>query len=100
VGREGGDAELVGERRDPLLGRPDPLAAHLDYLVPADLLVEQATADAVARLDHNRPLAGGGDPAGGDETGKPSTDDCDVSLSRPAGFSPRTLHGTETSSAP
>ena len=64
IGREGVDAELAGERRDPLLGRADPLAADLDHLALADLLVEQPAADAVARLDHDR-LRPGGERAGG-----------------------------------
>jgi hypothetical protein len=87
VGWEGGDPELSGERRDPLLGRPDPLAADLDHLAVADLLVEQAAADAVARLEHDRPLAGGGNPAGGDKPGEARSDDRDVSFNRIVGRS-------------
>ena len=82
IGREGLDAQLAGERRDPLLGRADPLAADLDHLAVADLLVEQPAADPVARLDHDRLCPGGEEPTGGDEPGEPGADDRDVSLDR------------------
>ncbi len=100
VGREGLDAQLAGERRDPLLGRTDPLAADLDHLALADLLVEQPAADPVTRLDHDRLRSGGEETTGGDETGEPGPDDRDVGLNRVASASlPGALHRNETSSA-
>ena len=74
-GRERLDAELARERREPVLGRPDPLAARLDDLAAADLLVERAPADAVARLEHHHALAGAGQVARGDEAREPGADD-------------------------
>ena len=41
------------QRGEPVLGRPDPLPARLHDLAGADLLVERAPADAVARLEHD-----------------------------------------------
>src|SRR5215216_642956 len=44
---EGLDPELPRERREPVLGGPDPLAAHLHDLALADVVVEQAPAHAL-----------------------------------------------------
>ncbi len=98
MGREGLDAQLSGERRDPLLGRADPLAADLDQLARADLLVEQPAADPVAGLDYDRLDPGGKEAATGDEPGKAGPDDRDVRFGRVAGSLPRALHRDETSS--
>ena len=80
VGREGFDPELGGERREPLLGRADPLAADLDHLAVADLLVQQAAADPAAGLDHERLQPGRGEPPRGDESGETGAHDGDVGL--------------------
>ena len=60
VGGEGLDPERPGERRKPILGRPDPLAAHLDDPAVADVVVLDPAPDALAGLqDHRRSAAGG-----------------------------------------
>ena len=77
VGVEELDPEL-GEQRVhlALVGR-DPLAAELVRLA-ADLDVEQAPADAVARLEHDDVAAGGDELGRGDEPGEAGADDDDV----------------------
>ena len=53
VGGEVVHAELGRQRREPVLGGPDPLGAHLHDLAVADVLVEHPAAHAVARLHHH-----------------------------------------------
>ena len=58
-GREALDAELAGQRREPVLRRPDPLPARLDDLagvVRPERLVERPPADPVSSLEHHDPL--------------------------------------------
>ena len=74
-GRERLDAELGGQGREPVLRRADPLAAGLDHLPVADLLVERAAADALARLEHDRAPPGAAQVARGHEAREPGADD-------------------------
>ena len=53
VCREGVDAELLGQRGEPVLRRADPLPAHLHDLAVADVVVVHAPADTVACLHDN-----------------------------------------------
>jgi hypothetical protein len=72
------DAELAGQLDEAVLRRADPLAADLDHLAPADVVVQGAPADAVARLEHHdrRPV-GDRVPRRG-EPGQPGPDDDQV----------------------
>ena len=78
VGREGLDAELRRQLREPVLGRADPLAADLDDLAVADLMVEHAPADAVTRLEHHAVDPLGGELPRGRQPGQPGSDHDDV----------------------
>ncbi len=82
VGVEELDPEL-GEQgvHLALVGR-DPLAAELVRLA-ADLDVEQASADAVARLEHDDLTACRDELRGGDETGEACAHHDDVCILRP-----------------
>ena len=51
VGGKGAHPELGRQRREPVLGGPDPLAADLDDVAVADVLVQHPPADALARFD-------------------------------------------------
>jgi hypothetical protein len=74
-GGERRDAELGRQRREPVLGRADPRAARLEHLAIADLLVERAAADPVARLEHHHAPAGAGEVARRDQARQPGADD-------------------------
>ena len=80
--REALDAELLGQRGEPVLGRPDPLAARLHDLAGADVLVERAPADPVARLEHDHAAAGPLQIAGGHEPGQAGPHDDDIGFVR------------------
>jgi hypothetical protein len=80
VGREGVDPELTRERRQPVLGGPDPLAADLDDLPVADLLVEGPPAHPIARLDHDHGGAGAHRGAGGRQAGQAGPDHHEVGV--------------------
>lgn len=86
--RERADAELVGERGDPSLRRPDPLSAELDDLPRRDLGGEEATPDAPAGLEHH------GFDAGRDEVLAA------VSPASPAPTTIASVSGTPSSSVP
>jgi hypothetical protein len=75
VGRERLDPDLGGERGDPVLGRPDPLPAHLDHPSLAEVGVDRPPADPVARLEHQRLGSGRGERPGGGEPGEAGADD-------------------------
>ena len=51
VGREGRDAHARGHLEQRVLSGPDPLAADLDDLAVADVVVEHSAADAIARFE-------------------------------------------------
>ena len=77
-------AELAGERGEPVLRRPDPLAAHLDDLAVADVVVEEAAAHPVAGLDTTTDRAPRAvERAGGGEPGEPRAHDDHVRLASP-----------------
>jgi hypothetical protein len=59
IGREGLDLELARQREQPVLARPDPLAAHLDDPARADRGVQRSAAHPVAGLDDEHIAAGG-----------------------------------------
>ena len=73
------EPELGEERVHLALVRGDPLAAELVRLA-ADLDVEQAPADAIARLEHDDLAARRGEIGGRDEAGDSGADDDDISL--------------------
>jgi len=54
VGRERGHAKLARQRQDPVLGRPGPLASHLDDLAVADRVADDPPA---ARTITDRPAS-------------------------------------------
>ena len=68
------DPELRGQRGEPVLGRADPLPAHLDDLAVADVVVEHAPADPVARLHHHDRRAARAQPARRGEAREPGAD--------------------------
>ena len=71
------DSELCEQGVHLALVGSDPLAPELVRLA-ADLDVEQAATDPVARLEDDDVTARGDELRGGDETGKARTDDDDV----------------------
>ena len=71
--RERRDAELVGEARDPVLGRPDPLAAEIEDVV-ADPARQRAAADPIAGLDHDHVGPGGAELARRAQARQPGAD--------------------------
>ena len=81
-GRVGLDPELGRQRLEPVLGRPDPLAADLDHRPVLEAMVEGPPADPVLRLehDHDRPRAG--QLARGRQAGEAGADDRDIESSR------------------
>ncbi|MDF1604905.1 class II aldolase/adducin family protein [Nocardioides sp. YIM 152315] len=69
------DPQLVGEREDVVLGRADERAARLDHGgAGAQLVVEHAPADPVARLDEENVVAAVGQVAGRDQPGDAAAD--------------------------
>ena len=61
VGRVELQAQLLHQFQCPVLGRADPLAAHLDHLAAGvrDLPVQRAAADPVPGLQNRDVIAGG-----------------------------------------
>ena len=78
--RERRDPELVDERADVVLRRPDELRAEVDDLTAGHGAVEHPPADAIARLDDRHRVPGAGDLARRDEAGEPGADDDDIVL--------------------
>ena len=74
--------ELLGERGEAVLRRPDPLAADLHDLAVAEVLVQQPAADAIARLEHDHRGAAGQQVAGRHEAREPGADDGHVGLAQ------------------
>ena len=74
----------VGERRDARLRRADELAAELGDVPAAEVGVQRAAADAVARLEDDDGVPGGGEPARRGEPREPGADDRDVGAARAA----------------
>ena len=88
VGGEGVDPEVDGEPLDPVLRRPDPLAAHLDHHAVIQLPVHDPAADAVARLDDDDLTPAGKQRLRRAEPRQPCSHDDDVGLD-PFGHEPR-----------
>ena len=84
VGREGVDADVLGQRGDVVLGGADELGAALGDDAAAEVDVEHAPAHAVARLEHDDRPAGGDEVARGGQAGEPGADDDDVGGARAA----------------
>ena len=68
VGCEQGDAQLVRQRPDAVLARPDPLPAELHDRAIREGVVEQASADPIARLEHHHRTTRGLKVAGGGQS--------------------------------
>ena len=79
---EGLQAELVGERRDGVLRRPDPGAAEVGRVPVAQRRVERAAADAVAGLEDEDAATGGGQRGRRVSPARPGTDDATSAVSR------------------
>ena len=71
--RERRDAELVGQAQDPVLGRPDRLAAEIEDVV-ADPARQRAAADPIAGLDHDHVGPGGAELARRAQARQPGAD--------------------------
>jgi hypothetical protein len=83
VGGERLDPELGSERREPVLRRPDPLAADLDHLAVAEVLVQRPPADPVAGLEDRHGRAAVDQRPSGRQPREPGADDEDVSVDAP-----------------
>ena len=82
MGRERRDPELARQRGEPVLGRPDPLGAHLHDVAAADVLVQDPAAHAITGLHDDDRGALGRQPAGRREACEPGADDDDVCVAR------------------
>ena len=74
--------ELVGQRDDVVLGRPDERATGLDHGAGAEAVVEHPAADAVTGLDDEHRAAGARHLASGHEAGDAGADHDDVDVLR------------------
>ena len=82
-GRKALDAELAGQRREPVLRRPDPLPARLDDLagvIRREILVERPPADPVASLEHHDPLPRAREIPSGHEPREPGPGHHDIDV--------------------
>src|SRR5262249_7778204 len=75
---EGLDAELAREPIDRVLPRPDPGAAAIDPASVGTALGPDASADPIARLEHDDAAPRLGQPPRGGETRVARTDDADI----------------------
>ena len=88
VGRDGRDAELVGERQHGVLRRADERAAHVDRDA-GDVAGVRASADPVAALEHQHVVAEPGQFAGGGEAGETGPHHDDVGGPSRVGHAPQ-----------
>jgi len=75
---KGVDPELGGERCDPILAWPDPLAAHFHDRPVGERDVAHATTDTVTRLEHRDRSPGSDKRPRRDETGQAGANHGDI----------------------
>ena len=93
------ETELRDELVDAQLPGPDPLAAELDDVAVAEIMVEHPTADAVSRFQHDRVRPGRAERTGRGQTREPPSDNDDIGVQPLAHrFAPRPLIASLTAS--
>jgi hypothetical protein len=80
-----GDPELGGEGEESQMRLPERLAARVERQA-ANFEAPGAAADPPSRFEHDDPLAGLREPAGGRQPGEPGPDDDGVGVVHAASF--------------